>query len=146
MASTGAAGTPTACNASDVSYCSRPAVHAEIAASSSSWRAQRPSSVARLGSSARSGRPISGRTARHSSVERTVRAIQLSVPMHRYTPCGATRGSRLAIGGRTSPVRCRETSASTQEITPHSLSDISIHWPSPVRARWCSAAMIATAA
>ena len=41
----------------------------------------------------------------HSSPERTVSATQLSVPMQRYTPCGATPGSRLPIGGRSSPVR-----------------------------------------
>jgi len=85
-------------------------------------------------------------TARHSSADRTVTATQLSVPMQRYAPCGATAGSRLPIGGRTSPVRCSDISASTHISTPDSFSDISIHCPSPVRSRWCNAAIIATAA
>ena len=78
-----AAGTPAACRARMASRCVRSRVQAVMRASISSWRARRPSGVARPPSRAQSGSPMVSASARHSSPSRASTATQLSSPAQR---------------------------------------------------------------
>ena len=94
--------TPWAWSVAMASKRSRLRVHAAMAASMSSWRRRRPSTVVR--SPADMAPPSRAAKDRHSSSSPTEMAIQASSPAQGYTPCGAWSGERLAYRGGDFPV------------------------------------------
>ena len=57
-------------------------------------------------------------------------------------PCGAIDwyGARLPLRSQARPLAAQSSTGTWVSMIPASVCDASIHWPSPVRSRWYSAA------
>ena len=136
---------PASWRSAVVSSGDRVRVHAATSSSSSSSCRLRATSVAKRVSATSSGCPRQCAKRAHAASSSIAMATQRSSPAARKTPCGAMSASRFPSRGGATPFIVQEMIASGRTVIDDSHWERSMYWPSPLRARWSSAASTATA-